>query len=130
MMAKSFPIVPRKRLSAAVFFFFVYILDSISPRLSSQEQQQLAVCYSNYVRVFFPERTTTVLHAAAQQTIIIYDCGLLGFRVTSYLKPIKLILKLGADPTPSTRKDELLFTFWLNQKKFIWMKTWRYSRLW
>jgi hypothetical protein len=49
---------------ASTVYRFLFVLDSISPRLTNQEKQKLEGYYSNYIRNFFPERMTTVLHEA------------------------------------------------------------------
>ncbi len=85
---------------AQLMFKFVFILEFISPRLSSQEKQKLEEYYSTCIRDFFPERTNTVLHAAVRSV----DTGRGLFRCVAILKPIELILKLGADPNAIDEK--------------------------
>jgi hypothetical protein len=85
---------------AQLMFKFVFILESISPRLSSQEKQKLEEYYSTCIRDFFPERTTTVLHA----TVWSVETGRGLLRCVANLKSIELILKLGADPNAIDEK--------------------------
>ena len=81
-------------------------MESISPQITDQEKHQLEQYYSYFIRNFFPEGTTTVLHVAAKKA---HNTGGWFYRdrvkdeleKTLELKEIhtriKLILHLGAD---------------------------------
>jgi hypothetical protein len=71
------------------------ILELISPRLTDKEKQKLEEYFSIYIKTLFPERTTTVLHAAAQ---VMSKGYLFLFNLTNLHHPVQLILKLGGDP--------------------------------
>jgi hypothetical protein len=66
---------------------FVVVLNSISSRITSEEQQQLEKFFCNYIRGF-PERTTTVLHVAVDRFS----------KNHARLQTIQRILQFGADP--------------------------------
>ncbi len=76
-----------------VVYRLVFILDSISSRITSQEKQILETFYYEYFRDF-PERTTTVLHKAVSSFC---------YHSTNQhtLQTIQRILKFGADPNAS-----------------------------
>jgi hypothetical protein len=65
----------------------VFVLNSISSRITKEEQQILESFFYDYIREF-PERTTTVLHIAASPM----------YTDPAHLQTIKQILKFGADP--------------------------------
>jgi hypothetical protein len=73
-----------------LIYRFLFVLDSVSHRLSNQIKEQLEENYSNYIKNMFQVRTITVLHAA-----------ITNFRVK--LRPIRLILRLGAEVTATNR---------------------------
>jgi hypothetical protein len=72
-----------------LIYHFLYVLDSVSHRLSNQEREQLEENYSN----LFQERTITVLHAA-----------ITNFKVK--LRSIRLILRLGDEVTATDEKGQ------------------------
>jgi hypothetical protein len=72
-----------------LIYRFLYVLDSVSHRLSNQEREQLEENYSN----LFQERTITVLHAA-----------ITNFKVK--LRSIRLILRLGDEVTATDEKGQ------------------------
>jgi hypothetical protein len=74
-----------------IVYRFLWILKSLSPQITDQEKHQLEEYYSNYIRNFFPERASTVLHLAAEEVERRFNL----FKVHTQ---IKLILQLGADP--------------------------------
>jgi hypothetical protein len=79
-----------------VIYYLVFILNSISSRITSQEKQILETFYYDYFRDF-PERTRfTVLEMAIRD---IYDHSTTHAR----LQTIQRILKLGADPNGSNK---------------------------
>jgi ankyrin repeat protein len=83
------------------------ILDLISSQITDQEKQQLEEYFSYFIKNFFPERTSTVLHTEAMKaySLTFKRYGLFEWEKTSRktlrLKEIhtriKLILHLGAD---------------------------------
>ena len=79
--------------SQQVVYRLVYVLNSISSRMTSEEQQKLETFYCDYFRDF-PERMTTVLHYAVSYNIFKSTDKTTELR----LQTIKRILKFGADP--------------------------------
>jgi hypothetical protein len=74
-----------------IYVLFVVLL-SIYPELTKEEKQKLEEYYSKYIRCFFPEYLTTILHEAID--FYITFCDRPGeFSVGT----INLILQLGAD---------------------------------
>ena len=94
---------------ANVVYILLRIQESLSSQITDQEKHQLEEYYSYYIRNFFLERTTTVLHVVANEAH--YTGGKGGWfyqnRVEEELEKtvklkkihtrIKLILQLGAD---------------------------------
>jgi hypothetical protein len=76
----------------------IFILEYISPRLNKQKRKQLEEYFRNYIRNLFPDRTTTVLHAG----VFAFLDG--KFPLSNNLKPIQLMIKLGADPNTIDEK--------------------------
>ena len=78
---------------------YLFLLNYISPRLTSEEKQKLEEPYSHFIRHFSPERTTTVLHWAVWGR-------LRAFATENYevLQTLQLMLKLGADPNAIDEK--------------------------
>jgi hypothetical protein len=76
---------------SSVVYRLVFVLDSISSRITSEEQQTLEKFYYDYFRADFPERTTTVLHDA------VYYCDCTS-KNHARLQTIKRLLQFGADP--------------------------------
>ena len=74
---------------AEVVLRFLFVSQSIASQMTQQENQKLEEYFSNYIRNFSAERTSTVLHAAVFR---------FWFRRDFNLDMIKLILRLGADP--------------------------------
>ncbi|EFX71167.1 hypothetical protein DAPPUDRAFT_327440 [Daphnia pulex] len=70
---------------AKIIFDLVFVLKSISSRLSNREKQELEQYYSNYIRKYFPTRKTTALHVAVAEENLKTEL-------------IQFILQLGADP--------------------------------
>ena len=68
----------------------VFVLNSISSRMTGEEQKNLETFYCDYFRDF-PERTTTVLHVP-----ILFN--MLKSTNNERLQTIKRILQFGADP--------------------------------
>ena len=81
-----------------VIYRLVFVLDSISSRITSEEQQKLEKFYYDYFRDF-PERTTTVLHQALLNNI----CNSTDH---AHIQTIKRILKFGADPNAIDEKGQ------------------------
>jgi ankyrin repeat protein len=92
---------------AEIVYRFLFILESISSRITNQEKHQLEE-YFSYFNNFFPERTITVLHKAAKEAHKAIDCRLFHrnpdedellktIRLKETHTRIKLILQLGAD---------------------------------
>jgi hypothetical protein len=71
--------------------------------MTQQENQKLEEYFSNYIRNFSAERTSTVLHAAVFQ---------LWCRRDFNLDMIKLILKLGADPNAVDEYGQTALHIW------------------
>jgi hypothetical protein len=75
----------------------------ISSQITDQEKHQLEEQFSYFIRNFFPERTTTVLHVAAEKVKNRSFLLRIGEDVNKIIKlkpihsQIKLILQLGAD---------------------------------
>ncbi len=92
---------------ADLMFDYVFVAESISPRLSSQEKKHLEDYYSNYIRVLFLERTTTILHAAVGDRTQIYIPRELRSKFRDFLKTmVKHLLKLGASPNAINKKGQ------------------------
>jgi hypothetical protein len=107
---------------AVLVFRFVFLLESISPRLSSQEKQHLEDCYSNYIRNVFQERTTTVLHAAIRETMPWQLCDEFPdeFQVTiveNLRTTIKHLIKLGAGPNAIDEKGRTSLHIFAEKEK-------------
>ncbi|EFX76617.1 hypothetical protein DAPPUDRAFT_248788 [Daphnia pulex] len=69
---------------AELVMHFIIVFKTISPMLLIQHSNTLKSFYSEFIRLWFPTRTTSVLHAAVQDP----------FNVET----VKLILERGADP--------------------------------
>jgi hypothetical protein len=69
---------------AELVMHFIIVFKTISPMLPIQHSNTLKSFYSEFIRLWFPTRTTSVLHAAVQDP----------FNVVT----AKLILERGADP--------------------------------
>jgi hypothetical protein len=83
---------------AEIIWDLVFVMESMSPYLNNEDKQHLEKYYSNYIRNYFSDRTTSVLHAGVQ---VFLDRD---FPYTEYLKTIKLTIKLGADPNAIDEK--------------------------
>nr|CAH0101887.1 unnamed protein product [Daphnia galeata] len=83
-----------RRLFVAHVCYYLFFLNQISPQLSNEEKQKLEEHYSQFIRNFSPERTTTVLH------LVFKGKSILQINTENYevLQTLKLVLKLGADP--------------------------------
>ena len=99
---------------AEIVYRFLCILEKISSRITDQEKHQLEEYFSYFIRNFFPERTTTVLHWAAKEVKILSDLfigdddlheSLIPYELEPYHTRIKLILQLGADPNAINRES-------------------------
>jgi hypothetical protein len=79
---------------SGIIYSFLFVLNSISPRLTKEEKQKLEEYYSQYIRdlVFQENHPTTILHEALDSHKD-YDYHPRGFSVET----INLILQLGAD---------------------------------
>ena len=97
---------------AEIVYFLLCLLMDISSQITDQEKHQLEEQFSYFIRNFFPERTTTVLHVAAMKVKNRSDLfkivdDLNDIMILVKLKPIhtqiKLILQLGADPNSIDR---------------------------
>ena len=87
-----------------VVFHLVLILNSVSSRITSEEQQQLEKFYYDYFRADFPERTATVLHDAVSYNIL--HLNYVPDKDHAHLQTIKQILKYGADPNAIDGKGQ------------------------
>jgi hypothetical protein len=97
---------------ADIVYRLLCLLVDISSQITDQEKHQLEEQFSYFIRNFFPERTTTVLHVAAMKVKNRSDLfkivdDLNDIMILVKLKPIhaqiKLILQLGADPNAIDR---------------------------
>jgi hypothetical protein len=97
---------------AEIVYRLLCLLVDISSQITDQEKHQLEEQFSYFIRNFFPERTTTVLHVAAMKVKNRSDLfkivdDLNDIMILIKLKPIhaqiKLILQLGADPNAIDR---------------------------
>jgi hypothetical protein len=77
-----------------VIYRLVFILDSISSRITSEEQKKLKKFYCDYLKGY-PERTTTVLHRELSRYNWMFKDHV------EQLETIQRILKFGADPNAS-----------------------------
>jgi hypothetical protein len=68
-----------------IIFQLVFVLEKISPRLNNQDKHQIERHFSNYIRNFFFEGRTTVIHVVVAEKNLETDL-------------IQYILQLGADP--------------------------------
>jgi hypothetical protein len=69
---------------AELVMHFLVVEKTISPMLPIQHSHTLKSIYSKFIRLWFPTRTTSVLHAAVQDPF--------------NNETVKLIIELGADP--------------------------------
>ena len=77
-----------------IIYVFFLVLNSIYPQLTKEEKQKLEEYYSKYIRDFFPEYPTTILHEALDFHIT-HSGHLEDFSIS--IETINLILELGAD---------------------------------
>jgi hypothetical protein len=92
---------------AEIVYRFLSELTDIPSRITDQEKPKLEEYLSYFIRNFFPERTTTVLHWAANEAHLSVDDRWVYYMVHDDLEKtlklkeihtrIKLILHLGAD---------------------------------
>lgn len=76
------------RLSKIIYVLLM-VLNSISPEITKEEKQKLEVYYAKFIRNFFPEYPSSILHCA-----IVYH---VENSSQSSLETIKLMIQLGAD---------------------------------
>jgi hypothetical protein len=69
---------------AELVMYLLVVVKTISPMLPSQLSHTLKCYYSEFIRLWFPTRTTSVLHAAVRDPF--------------NNETVKLMLELGADP--------------------------------
>ena len=81
-----------------VVYRLVFVMKSISSRITSEEQQKLEKFYCDFFRDF-PERTTTVLHVAVVDNI----CDSTNYE---RLQTIQRLLQFGADPNAIDEKGQ------------------------
>nr|CAH0108920.1 unnamed protein product [Daphnia galeata] len=81
-----------------VVYRLVFVMKSISSRITSEEQQKLEKFYGDFFRDF-PERTTTVLHVAVVDNI----CDSTNYE---RLQTIQRLLQFGADPNAIDEKGQ------------------------
>jgi hypothetical protein len=78
---------------AELVMHFLVVLKTISPMLPIQHSHTLKSIYSNFIRLWFPTRTTSVLHVAVQDPF--------------NNETVKLILELGTDPNAIDQRSDL-----------------------
>jgi hypothetical protein len=81
-----------------IVYRLVFVMNSISSRITREEQQILETFYCDYFRDF-PERKTTVLHKAVLNNIF-------NSMNHARLQTIKRIVKFGADPNAIDEKGQ------------------------
>jgi hypothetical protein len=86
-----------------VVYRLVFILNSISSRITSEEQKILKKFYCDYLRNL-PERTTTVLHEAVSRDIL--HSNDIPNKNHARLQTIKRLLQFGADPNAIDGKGQ------------------------
>ena len=86
-----------------VVYRLVFILNSISSRITSEEQKKLKKFYCDYL-CNFPERTTTVLHEAVSRDIL--HLNDIPNKNHARLQTIKRLLQFGADPNAIDGKGQ------------------------
>ena len=72
-----------------IIYVLLMVLNSISPKITKEEKQKLEVYYAKFIRNFFPEYPSSILHCAIEYHV--------ENSSQSSLETIKLMIQLGAD---------------------------------